>query len=80
MDIITYKDNQSLYDAVYSIKQTYEKRLIVDISSIREMIESNEIEVTWIENEKQISDAFTKAAVSSSELLNVLCTSKMISL
>ena len=36
-------------------------------------------EVTWIEKERQIS-VFTKAGVSSSELLNVLSTSKMITL
>ena len=37
-------------------------------------------EVTWIEKERQISDVFTKAGVSSSGLLNVLSTSKMITL
>ena len=36
------------------------------------MIKRNEIEVTWIEKERQISDVLTKAGVSSSELLNVL--------
>ena len=34
LNIIAYTDNQSLYDAVHSMKQTFEKRLIVDISSI----------------------------------------------
>ena len=53
------------------MKQTLEKRLIVDISLIRKMIERNEM---------QISDVLTKPGVSSSELLNVLSTSKMISL
>ena len=38
------------------------------------MRERNEIEVTWIEKERQISDVLTKAGVSSSELLNVLST------
>ena len=44
------------------------------------MRERNEIEVTWIEKERQISDVLTKAGVSSSELLNVLSTSRIISL
>ena len=43
------------------------------------MIEINEIKVTWTEKERQISDVLTKAGVFSSELLNVLSTSKMIS-
>ena len=62
------------------MKQILEKHLIVDISSIHEMTERNEIEVTYIEKERQISDVLVKAGVSSSELLNVLSTLKMISL
>ena len=35
LDIVTCTDNQSLYDAVHSMKQTLKKRLIVDKSSIQ---------------------------------------------
>ena len=80
LDIKAYTDNQSLYDATHTMKQTLEKRLLVDISSICEMIERNEVQVTWISKEKQLSDILTKAGVSSKELLNVLSTSKMIDL
>ena len=63
------------------MRQTVEKHLIVDIFLIQEIMERNERKkVTWIEKERQISDVFTKAGVSSSELLNVLSTSKMITL
>ena len=63
------------------MRQTIEKHLIVDIFLIQEIMERNERkEVTWIEKERQISDVFTKAGVSSSGLLNVLSTSKMITL
>ena len=83
LNIIAYTDNQSLYDAVHSMKQTFEKRLIVDISSIwgnRSSVskKKNEIEVTWIEKERKISDVLSKTGVSSSELLNMLSTAKMI--
>ena len=80
LEIVAYTDNQSLYDAAHSMKQTLEKRLLVDISSIREMIERNEIKVTWIGKEKQLSDILTKAGVSSKELLSILSTSQMIDL
>ena len=80
LEILAYTDNQSLYDAAHSMKQTLEKRLLVDISSIREMIERNEIKVTWIGKEKQLSDILTKAGVSSKGLLNILSNSKMIDL
>ena len=49
MSQLTYTNNQSLYDAVHSMKQTLQKRLIVDISLTCEMIKRNKIEVTWIE-------------------------------
>ena len=80
LEILAYTDNQSLYDAAHSMKQTLEKRLLVDISSIREMIERNEIKVTWIGKEKQLSDILTKAGVSSKGLLSILSNSKMIDL
>ena len=80
LDVIAYADNQSLYDAGHTMKQTLEKRLLVDISSIRETIERNEIQVTWINKEKKLSDILTKAGVLSKEFLSVLRTSKMIDL
>ena len=39
LNIIAYTDNESLYHAVHTLKQTLEKRLLVDISSVREMVE-----------------------------------------
>ena len=58
-----YTDNRSLYDAVHSMKQTLEKRLLVDISAMPEMIERNEITVTWINREKQMSDVLAESGV-----------------
>ena len=46
--ITVYTDNQSLYDAVHSMKQALEKCLLATISAIQEMVERNEITVTWI--------------------------------
>ena len=62
------------------MKQTLEKCSIKNILSMPEMIERYEIEVSWIEKARQISDVLTKAGVASSELPNMLSTSKMISL
>ena len=41
-----YTDYQSLYDTAHTMKQTLEKRLLVDILLIGEMIEQNEIQIT----------------------------------
>ena len=45
-------------------KQTLEKILMVDISFIREMVDNNQIQVIWVEKDKQISDVLTKSGVS----------------
>ena len=49
-----------VYDAAHTLKQTLEKLLLVDISAIREMVEKNEINITWIEKTKQIRESLQK--------------------
>ena len=61
-------------------KQTLEKILMVDISFIREMVDNNQIQVIWVEKDKQISDVLTKSGVSQKSLLNILATGKMLSM
>ena len=64
MNTIAYTDNQNLHDTVHSTKQTLERRLIVAISFIREMVDNNQIQVIWVEKDKQVSDVLTKSGVS----------------
>ena len=44
------------------------------------MVERNEINITWIEKTKQISDILTKVVASPSIISGVLSSSKMIEL
>ena len=78
MNIIAYTDNQSLHDTVHRTKQTLERRLIVDIAFIREMVNNNQIQVIWVEKNKQISDVLTESGVSQKCLLNIFETGKML--
>mgnify|MGYP001796156622 CR=1 FL=1 len=80
LEITAYTDNYSLYEASYSMKQTLEKRLLLDISALREMVARNEVKITWVEKEKQLSDILTKSGVNSTSILDILQSSKMISL
>ena len=64
LNITAYTDNQSLYENVHSSRQTLEKRLIVDIAALHEMVDRGEITLTWIEKQKQISDCLTKSGSS----------------
>ena len=80
MNIIAYTNNQSLNDTVHSTKQTLERRLIVDIAFISEMVNNNQILVIWVEKNKQISDVLTESGVSQKSLLNIFKTGKMLSM
>ena len=61
-------------------KQTIEKILMVDISFIRKMVDYDQIQVIWVERDKQISDVLTKSGVSQESLLNILETGKILSM
>ena len=63
LSITVFTENKSLHDVVYSMKQTLEKCLLIDISATWEMVKRNEITVTWINTEKQLSDILTKSGV-----------------
>ena len=62
----------SLFESVHSTTANEEKRLRVEIASIRESIRRKEIEVGWIENEKQLADVLTKQGADSTKLMRVL--------
>ena len=54
-----------MIDSVHSTKTLKEKRLKVDVSIIREMLEKNEISsINWCASEKQLADCLTKATSS----------------
>ena len=60
IDIHTMTDNKSLFDNVHSSKVTIEKRLIVDMSALREMVNKKEITVHKIDSNKNLSNVLTK--------------------
>ena len=64
-------DNHQLYDSVLSIGPIQDKRLRIEISILREMLNKIEInKINWIEKHFQIADCLTKSGASSKLLLN----------
>ena len=49
-----------------------DKRLRADIVRLREMVDTKEIKVTWVEGTKQLADYLTKRGASSQRPLEVL--------
>ena len=68
-----YIDNKSLFENIYSTKLVDEKRLRIDIASIKQMIDRGEVaHVKWINAEFQIADSLTKRGASNAKLLHVM--------
>ena len=70
-------DSRSLYDHIYRKGSCQEKRLMVELSVIREAVEEELItEVQWVETKVQLADALTKKMVPH-VLLRALETSRL---
>jgi hypothetical protein len=55
-------DSKSLYECLVKLGTTQEKRLMVDIMTLRQSYERREIaEVVWIDGKSNPADAMTKA-------------------
>ena len=67
----------SLNEAVYCTTTIFEKRLLIDLSILREMVERKEITISWIESEKQLANCLTKRGASCDTLINVVQSRKL---
>ena len=67
-----YVDNKSLYDAAKTTNTLAQKSLRVDMASLRQMLDRNEIKMFWIPTEEQIADVLTKQGVNREKLRSVL--------
>lgn len=66
-------DNRSLVDAVHTSTAIQNKWLQIDISVLRDALQSHQVEeFRWVSTELQVANALTKAGCSSDYLLNVL--------
>jgi len=67
VDLVIYTDSKSLYDCLVKLGSTQEKRLMIDIFSLRQAYERREIlEIVWIDGKYNIADAMTKEKCTNS--------------
>jgi hypothetical protein len=75
--IVICTDSKSLYDCLVRLGTTNEKRLMIDIMSLRESYEHREIsEIRWINGKDNPADAFTKKAPNKA-LESLVSTNKL---
>ena len=65
-------DNRSLFQAAHSTNTLNDKRLRIEMSIVREMLERKEINLTWVETKEQLADVLTKNGASNTKLLKTL--------
>ena len=75
LKISVISDNKSLVNAVHTSTSVESKRLQIDISILREMIQVGHInQFRWIETKYQVANSLTKAGASVDYLLAILKT------
>ena len=68
-------DSRNLYDAVHSTKTLEDRRLKIDICSLRQKLAKGEIQtIEWIRKDYQLADCLTKLEAPTSKLIEVLPT------
>ena len=73
LPIYAKTDNKDLVESIYSTKMVKDKRLRIELASIKEVIGNNLIEgVIWIESGLQLADCMTKQGASGERLLSIL--------
>ena len=75
--ITCFTDSRSLFESAGSTKAVSDRRLRVEISALRELIQNNEIVLKWIEGSLQISNVLTKHGASPFSLIEILKLGKL---
>ena len=79
LPIVAYVDNKSVIQALNSTKMVDDRRLRIDVASIKESMENNEIsDIRWIRGENQIANCMTKRGASPYSLLNIVVNGKIV--
>ena len=72
-----FTDNKSLCQNIHSTKLISEKRLRMDLASIKESVSTGDISVSWVQTSNQISDCLTKAGADFHRLIEFLKTGSL---
>ena len=67
-----YTDSNSLFVASKTDNVVEEKRLLIELASIRESVEEGLIELNWVDTKRQLADCLTKSGASPYNLIKVI--------
>ena len=75
--ILLLVDSKSLHDAVRTTNTISEKRLMQEMSALRQMAERKEIELKWISTKDQLANVLTKDGADKRPLIQVMKSGKV---
>lgn len=71
--VVCITDSKSLDEAIRSNKFVTEKRLRIEVSSIKEMLQQGQLtKVVWVDTKRQLADCLTKCGASPLRLMQAL--------
>ena len=77
LQITTYTNNKSIHDSANTTSHISDHRLCIEMSIITEMKERGEIDLQWINKERQVADCLNKKRASCISMLTALKNGKL---
>ena len=78
IDTYLFCDSKNLVNAVHSSTNLEDKRLVIDVSVLRDMLEQQELtKFMWVTTEIQLADTLTKQGASDKLLINVFNNTRL---
>ena len=73
VNVVIFCDNRNLVDSVHSTTSIEDRRLMIDVCVLRDMVSHGEINnFSWIPSDLQIANCLTKQGAPTNNLLRVL--------
>ena len=76
-EIRVYTDNKSLHDVTRTSHLVEDKRLRIEVSALREMLEKDNVSLHWVNSDAQLADALTKKGAPKNKLIGVLKSGRL---
>ena len=76
--IDAFVDNKSLVDAIRSTKLVDDRRLRIDIGSLKQTLENEIRNIIWIPGDEQLANCLTKKGAKSDALLGVFHSGRLM--
>ena len=70
--VVCVTDNMNLYQSSHTTNSLEDKRLLLEMNIVRQMISRNEIKLLWCKGELQLSDVLTKIGASGVKLRKII--------